>query len=300
MTLGRFCSLEVPSIDETTISNLILHGVSSQKVTSILEAKGYEFSPVSIRNITDALKIFRKVPSESIVTFFVYGSTAKGQCGLVRKTQEIQFWTDSTYLGSCFRYFGSSDLDMRCISDNPKAVADTFVATEPISPSPLTLRIDTTEFVIQDITDKQNSSFYRRILLFNKPLIFFGESQLDSFASMAEDYITPRDHEYVTQMIQFRTFIQAQLEKCDLTYITANQLSGMFPVFCNDTELRNVNTKRLSQAKIVFGRGEGSLLTWKVGDTSEVKRLMETIANFPQKTVREILEFENRDRVASQ
>ncbi len=278
MTTGEFRSEARPFLTNKLVKELIQNCFLETEITKLLEKEGIIFSPESVRNIFFALLIFREIPRDASLLFFIYGSTAKGIAGLEPKVQEIQFWQHEDYLGSAFRRYGESDLDLRCISEDPEVIYRNLQkCRDKFAPYPFlktSVRIENYECVWKEIMDQTRPSFYRRIFILNKPIILSGEERFNEFVKRGSVLVTPQDINYEIQRRQLKSFVVRHLEHQNIIFLPQAILTGMFPTYCEPANLRNKNLMRQSSLKVTFGELESSLITVMVKNPEEVNEYL--------------------------
>jgi len=259
-------------LNHGAVERLIRDCHSGAQVESLLRKEGLSFSPDSIRNIFYALNIFREIRVDSPFSFFIYGSTAIGEAGLKPKIQEFQFWKEEEFLGSAFRFYGNSDLDIRCLAEHPEIIMENLqgnrLAITDFPPG--SVKVDSFNFALQDIKNQKCPSFYRRILILNKPIIFSGREMIETLVRSGRDYLSSQDLDYEEQMRRSRSFARRELENRTSIFFSGLQLTEMFPVYYHPFILRDKEIRRASPLKFPFGRKESSLVTVQVGGADEV------------------------------
>jgi len=156
-------------LSQAQIESLIYNCFSKNEVIAFLSKEGVDISLGSMRNLSWALDIFRGVRRFHSLSFIVYGSTARGNAGLDSKVQEVQFWQGESFLGSAFRKYGESDLDVRCIAEMPWQIYKSLLDYRERVKLPPDLnarvRIDSYDFVINILAIKKNPHFIEEFLV---------------------------------------------------------------------------------------------------------------------------------------
>lgn len=251
--------------------------ISVDKIREILRRGGLHFSDDSARNIAYGIMIFREIGGESFQEpFFIYGSTAKGTAGVEPKIQEIQYWKDLRFLGSTFRIFGMSDLDIRCVAQDPQRVfgiiAKSKDSLSPFALRPAGIRIESLEDVRRDITRTDAPSFYRRVLFFNSPIVLSGKDILESLIEDGRDYLSQSDIDYERELGEVRKLARSKLVNSTAILLDAKELSDRFPVFYSEKNLIIKNFQRTHSFKVSFSLRESSLIVVEVGDEKDCFR----------------------------
>jgi|GEM_PF-3145490 len=252
------------------LTETLIHGyVSVDNIREVLRREGLHFSDDSVRNIAYGIMIFREIGGESFrEPFFIYGSTAKGTAGVEPKIQEIQYWKNLHFLGSTFRIYGMSDLDIRCVAQNPQNVFEIIARSKnnlsPFTLRPAGIRVDSIEDVEEDIKRTDAPSFYRRVLLLNSPIVLSGQDILGTLAEVGRDHILQADRIYEIEMGEARKIVRSRLEGSTAVFLDSGELSEKFPVFYSERNLIIKNFQRTHSFKISFSLRESSLVLVEV------------------------------------
>jgi len=277
------------------IEGLICNCFSMNEVMAFLSKEGVDISLDSVRNLSWALDIFRGVQKFHSLSFIVYGSTARGDAGLDSKVQEIQFWQGESFLGSAFRKYGESDLDVRCVAEIPWQIYKSLLDYRAIAKLPPDLnarvKIDSYDFVINEISDKKRPSFYRRILGINNPLILSGWERFEGILELSKKNLIREDIDYEVQMFQLRTLVRRRLLLDNVIFFPGSQLSEMFPVYYNPGNLKNKNIMRNISLRVSFGSQESSLIVVSTEGFEEIDEYLKIISTYPTLPFAEIKRF---------
>ena len=186
----------LPFKEELT-NRLVEMGGSEVVVKELLLKEGYFFSSESIQNLVMVLSIYRKIQLTHDCIFFIYGSTARGTAKAGERIQEFQFWEGERFLGSCFRRRGGSDIDLRIIAQNRDEIHHSLeIVRQDLKQSRsvrIELRIDDPTYVAWETTRADTSSFFRRVLTLNQPLVLHGRKELECITKLAYSHLTPED-----------------------------------------------------------------------------------------------------------
>lgn len=289
----RFYPDTKPLLSNEAIGRLIRDCHSEAQVKTLLKNEGLSFSPDSIRNVFYALLIFREIQVNIPFSFFIYGSTATGKAGLEPKVQEFQFWKKDDFLGSAFRIYGNSDLDIRCLSEYPEKIKESLQESRltVIDFPPGSVKVDSFSFALQDIKNQDCPSFYRRILLLNKPIIFCGKEMIEVLARTGRDYLASQDFGYEEQMRRSRAFARLKLEDRNFVFFSGTHLTEKFPVYYYPLVLRDKNIRRASPLKFPFGTKESSLITVQVEGAEKVSLFTHLLSSHPDASSEDIATF---------
>lgn len=281
-----------PLLNNEAIERLIRNCYSEVQVETLLEKEGLSFSPDSIKNVFYALLTFREIQTNSPFSFLIYGSTATGTAGLEPRLQEFQFWKDEDFLGSTFRFHGSSDLDLRCLSEDPEEICKSLQENrKTLSTFGLPgrgIRIDSYDFALGDITDQEGPSFYRGVLVLNRPLVLCGRDKIDPLAEIGIAHITSQDFNYEAQRRQSKVFARSRLRKGEVLHLPESQLRQMFPLYYDPINLKRVNIRRRLSFRVSMGLKESSLIAIQVENLKEVDRFNRILFDYPKTPFREI------------
>ncbi|PJC28407.1 hypothetical protein CO054_00285 [Candidatus Shapirobacteria bacterium CG_4_9_14_0_2_um_filter_39_11] len=287
----RFYPDTRPLLSNEAIGRLVRYCHSEAQVKTLLKKEGLSLSPDSMRNVFYALLVLREIRVDTPFSYFIYGSTATGKAGLESRIQEFQFWQGENFFGSTFRFYGDSDLDIRCLSEAPEAIGATLQRCQEklrrLMP-PVGIRIDSYDFAFEDITNQEAPSFYRGILVLNKPLVLYGRDKLDAFVSVGVTHLIPQDFDCENQMRQAKSFVRSRLKETNVLYLPESQLKQLFPVYYDPTNLKEVNIKRRLSPKISFGSRESSLIAIQVRNLEEIDRFNQIISAYSEAPFEEI------------
>lgn len=260
----------IPEYSRRITEALTTKHISIDNIRGILKGEGLHFSDDSIRNIAYGIMIFREIGGESFrEPFFIYGSTAKGTAGVEPKIQEIQYWKDLHFLGSTFRIFGMSDLDIRCVAQDPQRVFGIIARSKdnlsPFTLRPAGIRLESLEDARRDITRVDGPSFYRRVLLLNSPIVLSGKDILESLVEAGRDCLSILDIDYEREMGEVKKMIRGKLITSTPIFLDAKELFERFPIFYSENNLIIKNFQRTHSFKISFSLRESSLTVVEVG-----------------------------------
>lgn len=266
-----------PEYNKRLTETLTRGHVSVDNIREILKGEGLYFSDDSVRNIAYGIMIFREIGGESFrEPFFIYGATAKGTAGVEPKIQEIQYWKGLHFLGSAFRIYGVSDLDIRCVAQDPQSVFEIIAKSKdnlsPFTLRPAGIRLDSIEDVKEDIKRTDAPSFYRRVLLLNSPIVLSGQDTLGTLAKVGRDYLSQVDDAYEREMGEARKMVRSKLEGSAATFLDAGELCERFPVFYSERNLIIKNFQRTHSFKISFSLRESSLVVVEVDSEKDCFR----------------------------
>lgn len=286
-----------PEYNKRLTETLTQGHVSVDNIREILRKEGLHFSDDSVRNIAYGIMIFREIGGELFQEpFFIYGSTAKGTAGVEPKIQEIQYWKDLHFLGSTFRIYGMSDLDIRCVAQNPQGVFEIIAKSKSNLSSfalrPAGVRVDNIQDVKDDIKRTDTPSFYRRVLLLNSPIVLSGQDTLGTLADVGKDYLSQVDETYEKEMAEARKMVRSRLEGSVAIFLDSSELSERFPVFYSERNLIIKNFQRTHSFKISFSLRESSLVVVEVDSEKDCSRYHLEICGNPNTPFDEI----NRNR----
>lgn len=267
-------------------NQLLKRRASIENIQRMFKEKGLSFSDDSVRNLVYAFLIYKEISGpDSQDPFFIYGSTVKGIAGTEPKVQEIQYWKDMHFLGSTFRTYGMSDLDIRCISEKPKSVFGAITRSKGNLSSftlrPAGIRVESYESVKKNITRQNTSSFYRRVLLLNSPIVLSGSEMLDSLTAMGRGFLVQDDLDYEREMREVRDLVRSKLEGTSTIFLSVQELATKYPVFYSEANLVADNFQRTHSFKVSFSLRESSLIPVQVSRIDEIREYMRIIANDP-------------------
>ena len=275
-----------PELNQRITEKFTQTHISVDNIRDILRGEGLFFSDDSVRNIAYGTMIFKEIGGQSFKDpFFIYGSTAKGTAGTEPKIQEIQYWKDMHFLGSTFRIYGMSDLDIRCISEKPEGVFEVITKSKG-NLSPFTfrsagIRVESYESVKENITRQNASSFYRRVLLLNSSIVLSGSEMLSSLAAIGRGFLIQNDLDYEREMGKVRKLVRCRLAEAPTIFLSAQELATRFPVFYSEVSLMADNFQRTHSFKISFSLRESSLIPVQVGGTEKVEEYIRLLAQDP-------------------
>lgn len=267
--------------------------MSVDNIRDLLREEGLLFSDDSVRNIAYGIMIFKEIGGQSFKDpFFIYGSTAKGTAGTEPKIQEIQYWKDMHFLGSTFRIYGMSDLDIRCVSEKPESVFEIITRSKgnlsPFTLRPAGIRVENYESVKENIIRQNTSSFYRRVLLLNSPIILSGGEMLSSLAAVGRDFLVQDDLDYEREMGEARDLVRSKLEGISAIFLSAQELATRYPVFYSEASLMVDNLQRTLSFKVSFSLRESSLIVVEVEGSNDRDRYHSKVCQNPQTPFEEI------------
>lgn len=279
----RFYPDTKPLLSNEAVGRLIRDCHSKTQVKTLLKKEGLSFSLDSIRNVFYALLIFREIQVNIPFSFFIYGSTVTGEAGLEPKIQEFQFWKEDDFLGSAFRFYGNSDLDIRCLTEYPEEIKESLQRSRQASIDfpPGSVKVDSLSFAFQDIKNQEHPSFYRRILILNRPTIFCGKEMIEVLARAGRGHLISQDFDYEEQMRKSRAFARLELEDRNFVFFSGTHLAEKFPVYYHPLVLRDKNIRRASPLKFPFGIKESSLITVQVEGAEEVSLFSRLLSSSP-------------------
>ncbi|OQA93175.1 MAG: hypothetical protein BWY24_00691 [Microgenomates group bacterium ADurb.Bin219] len=282
-----------PEYNKRLTETLIQGHVSVDNIREILRKEGLHLSDDSVRNIAYGIMVFREIGGELFQEpFFIYGSTAKGTAGVEPKIQEIQYWKDLHFLGSTFRIYGMSDLDIRCVAQDPQGVFEIIAKSKdnlsPFTLRPVGIRVDNIQDVEDDIKRTDAPSFYRRVLLLNSPIVLSGQDTLGTLTEVGRDYLSQVDETYEKEMAEARKIVRSRLEGSVATFLDSGELSGRFPVFYSERNLIIKNFQRTHSFKISFSLRESSLVVVEVNSEKDCSRHHLRVCDNPSTPFNEI------------
>ncbi|OGM08498.1 hypothetical protein A2Z67_02090 [Candidatus Woesebacteria bacterium RBG_13_36_22] len=275
-----------PEFSQKITDKLTQHQMSVDKIKEILKEEGLFFSDDSVKNIAHGLMIHKEMGEQSFKDpFFIYGSTAKGTAGTEPKIQEIQYWKDVQFLGSTFRIYGTSDLDIRCISEKPESLFEGLTRLKgslfQSNLRPADIRIESYEDVRKNITRQDTSSFYRRVLLLNSPIFLSGGKVLNSFATIGRDFLVQDDLDYEREIGEVKNLVRSRLEGIPSVFLLAHELATRYPNLYSENNLIADNFQRTHSFKISFSLRESSLIPVQVSGEEEIEEYVNLLEQNP-------------------
>lgn len=275
-----------PEFNQKITDKLTQSYMSVDNIRDILGEEGLFFSDDSVRDIAYGLLIFKEIGKYPFRDpFFIYGSTAKGTAGTEPKIQEIQYWKDVQFLGSTFRIYGMSDLDIRCISEKPESLFEEITKSKSsLSQSnlrPADIRIESYEGVEKNITRQDTSSFYRRVLLLNSPIVLSGDKVLNSLAAMGRDFLVQDDLDYEREMGEVKNLVRSKLKGIPTVFLLAHELATRYPNLYSENNLIADNFQRTHSFKISFSLRESSLIPVQVSNKEEIEEYVNLLEQNP-------------------
>ena len=281
-----------------TVEEMLLCNPTVEEIGGVLRKYGLRFSDRSIENTALGLRIFKGIKVGVPFSFIIYGSTALGTAGSCLKVQEFQFWNGNTFCGSTFRPFGVSDLDLRCVSPEPQEVLTCLKSCEnmPVFASnPVGIRVDDLSYAKREITDTSITSFYRRVLFLNNPIILNGRELVASLAELGYSRLTSHDFAYERELHESKLYFASILRDNAVVYISGEELSERFPGYYGSENLVLTNTERGKSFKVSFGQRESSLITIPVEGCEDIKRFTNVVLQHHEVPFSELRLLTSRD-----
>lgn len=288
-----------PEIGQGITTKLTQAHISVDGIRDVLREADLSFSDDSVRNIAYGLTIFKEIGGELFKEpFFIYGSTAKGTAGTEPKIQEVQFWKDVHFLGSTFRIYGMSDLDIRCVSEKPEGVFEIITRSKgnlsPFTLRPAGIRVESYESVRENITRRNASSFYRRVLFLNSPIVLSGREMLSSLTATGKDFLVQDDLDYEREMGEIRKLVRGRLEETSAIFLSAQELATKFPVYYSEASLMADNFQRTHSFKVSFSLRESSLVPVQISGRKEIEEYTRLVAQNPSIPLEELKKKKQR------
>lgn len=270
-----------------------IHFGNFHEITDLVTNSDYVFSKQSISNLETIIFIKRllELPEDSI--FFVYGSTARGTVENTGRLQEIQFWEGDSFLGNCFRKLGSSDIDLRIITPRPEQLLPSLEIVKQTlgdtKPTRIELRIDSPDYVKWEVTRSDTSSFYRRLLMFNRIVILQGKAGYDHLTELVKSNLKDIDHSYETERKEIKAMALRETQERPFVYLDVKHLRDHYPVYYSDQSLsENGNDLLPLPLKVSLVKGESSLVIAKIGEAN-INQFLDELKRDPRISTRELI-----------
>lgn len=273
------------SLMKQTVEEMLLCSPTAEEIDGVLGKYGLRFSDRSIKNTAYGLRIFKEIKVDVPFSFVIYGSTARGTAGSCLKVQEFQFWNGNSFCGSTFRPFGVSDLDLRCVCPEPQGVLTCLKSCKDLpffTANPVGIRVDDLSYALNEITDTSITSFYRRVLLLNNPIILNGRELVASLVESGYPCLTSHDFAYEGELHELKFYLGSILRGNAAVYVSEKELSKRFPEYYRSENLSLTNTERGKSFKVSFGQRESSLLTIPVRGCADIKRFTDILLQHPE------------------
>lgn len=275
------------------VNNLLQVG-ESHETKALLLKYGYIFSEESVRNLEIALSVYKtlELPEDSI--FFVYGSTARGKAVDIDRLQEIQFWEGERFCGSCFRRLGGSDIDLRAIIPNREQILPSVEKVKQtlrtIGSTRVELRIDDPSYPIWEATRSDVSSFYRRLLLFSRPIVLHGKTNFDAITELAISHFSDDDYVYETQRKDVKACALRETELRPFIYWGIKHLRDSYPLYYSSQTLSGEGTINFPPPlKISLVKGESSLVIARISE-DRIKQFLAKLEMTPKAPAKELVD----------
>lgn len=282
-----------PEFNQRITDHLNQAHMSVDSIKDIFRKEGLFFSDDSVRNIAYGLMIFKEIGEQSFKDpFFIYGSTAKGTAGTEPKIQEIQYWKDTQFLGSTFRIYGMSDLDIRCISEKPERLFEMITRSKGnLSLSnlrPAGIRIESYESVRENITKSNTTSFYRGVLLLNSPIVLSGNKMLNSLIAIGRGFLVQDDLDNEREMGEVKNLVRSRLKEIPTVFLSTQELATKYPILYSRSNLIAKNFQRAHSFKVSFSLRESSLILVQVNNIEEIGEYVRLLEQNPSAPFEEL------------
>ena len=115
--------------------------------------------------------------------------------------------------------------------------------------------------------------------------------RFESILELSKKNLIREDIDYEIQMFQLRAFVRRRFLLDNVIFFSGSELSEMFPVYYNSSNLKNKNMMRNVSLRVSFGSQESSLIAVSVRGFKEIDEYLKIISTYSTLPFAEIKRF---------